>query len=638
VIGTAIKTAADLWPELISRAGLTGASKGGRDVYDHELIDSLCSKLFPADRSKTPIKALLQRSKLSAEALIRAFFATLAPFAAMKVDILTMLTDAGAKGSGDALRIRFNFDPKREPLDLLLSEFREQMESVTEITVERPLLTLPKEPWAIPRAGVAYRDGFPTRGESSTTPGLSAWLTIYTSNGLFEALPDDWRTGQSDVDERLGRVVQLTNTVLSAFRRYAANHEELRLAASEEGRRAIPDPIEPSVQQLWQIESDYWPKAIVNWIEQRRHDVRVKDEAALQRMMAAIDTLLPPSSETELVSELVRQLEDVLNLPIWRYRHEVYAVWLGSQIHHSLKSLGWRFQFHLRDDRLEFAFRGVHLATMFGQTDEQVLFWWTELETPHQALPSGHRTSAIKPDYRIRRAPLSDADADILVVEAKQNLKSATREFTNAVRDYAFGCPRAEVLLANYGPIALTALSQVEPGLQDRIELHARVHPGELAKVSAFRMAIADAVTAAVGLPKRQRLEYPVEVRLTWSASPRDLDLHVLREGPITGHAYYSQRDVAGVHLSDDVQAGHGPEIAEIEPSDATYLVAVHQFSLDGELSASQAKVSFRGIDSDPSTFDVPRGKSGRWWRVARIDMVAGSITAINTLDDAPIT
>jgi hypothetical protein len=323
VTDAAIQTAADLWPELISRAGLTGTSKGGRDAYDHELIDSLRLRLFPADRTETPIEGLLLGSKLSAEALIRAFFATLAPFAAMKVDILTMITDAGAKASGDALRIRFNFDPERDPLDILLSEFREQMESIAEITVERPLLTLPKNPWAIPRAGVAYRDGFPIGGESDPTPGLSAWRTIYTSDGIFEPLPDDWRTSRPDVDERLGRVVQLTNAVLSAFRHYAANHDELRRAAREEGRRAVPDAIEPSVQQLWQIESDYWPKAIVDWIEQRRHDVRAKDEAALQRMMTEIDTLLPPGSETELVSELVRQLEDVLNLPVWRYRHEV---------------------------------------------------------------------------------------------------------------------------------------------------------------------------------------------------------------------------------------------------------------------------------------------------------------------------
>ena len=268
-----------------------------------------------------------------------------------------------------------------------------------------------------------------------------------------------------------------------------------------------------------------------------------------------------------------------------------------------------------------------------------MLFWWTELRTSNKKLPSGHRTSGIQPDYRIRRLPLSDVDIDILVVEAKQHLKSATREFTNAVRDYAFACPRATVLLASYGPIVANAMDHVKSKFQDRAQFHAQVQPGQPANVSAFRTAIMEAVTAAVGLPKQRPFEGPVKVSLTWGSSPLDLDLHILQEGHAGAYVYYKQPNFAGVRLAADVKFRNGPETAEIEPSETTYVIAVHQYSDDGQLSASNAKIeiAFEGNGSDLLTFEVPKAKSGRWWHVARVDMAAGSFTAINLLNDTPL-
>ncbi|HEX4709501.1 hypothetical protein, partial [Phenylobacterium sp.] len=100
--------AADLWPQLVARAGLTGARGGRRAAYDQDLVAELRELLFPGETGD--LEPLLEASDLTAEDLIRAFFATLKPFAEMKVDILSMLAAAGAHASGDSLPLRFNFD------------------------------------------------------------------------------------------------------------------------------------------------------------------------------------------------------------------------------------------------------------------------------------------------------------------------------------------------------------------------------------------------------------------------------------------------------------------------------------------------------------------------------------------------
>lgn len=630
----AITSAAALWPALISRAGLTGASKQNEGAYDHDLIAALRKRLFPSERSSKSLEELLARSSLSAESLIRAFFATLAPFAVMKIDILTMLSHAEAKESGDALRIRFNFDPSNSPLDLLLSEFREQMERIAEATVERPRIVLPRDLWAIHNVG---RSGH-ARQPTDMTADMAAWKNSYREGDSFLPLEGNWKTGRDDIDTRLDRVVDLVNAVLAAFRRYGENHAELRDKRSDPNLWRTPDPIGLTLAELWQLESDFWPRAIVDWIGERRHDVRVGNEALIQRVLQEIDNLLPQIDETEIALTQVKLLEDLLNLPVWKRRNDVYAVWLGAQIYISLSKRGWQFLFHVENDQLEFAFRGVHLATLLGRSSPQVLFWWTELRSHHDDLPSGHRTSGIQPDYRIQRVPLSERERDVLVIEAKQHLRSSTREFTDAIRDYAFACPRAMVMLANYGPISDRAYKAIEPEFLDRSQLHCLVHPGEPSNVEKFRSSIVSAIETAVGAPTRP-FANALMASLSWGSSPTDLDLHVFREGANSEHAYYNQPHLPDIDMSSDVRNGWGPESAKIAPTDATFVVAVNQYSDDGDLSASNAvvEISCTGGSFTPMKFHVPRGKSGRWWRVARIDMKSSLIADLNDLSDVDL-
>lgn len=617
-------TAAELWPHLVLQAGLTGPRQDKIGPYDAGLIDALQEALFPNEQGE--FDALIATSSLSAEALLRAFFATFEPFAMMKEDILLMLADAHARASGDSLQIRFNFNSGGNPLDLLLEQFRSQMETIAQIlTPAAPAISY-LDLWALAKAG--FEDApFGLMVDDPARPSaILAWLAAYNDGASFAPLSSGWETNDPATDARIGRVVQFMNGLLAAFTRYGRTHSEL-LEAAQGDRREDHDASGFTLRELWMIESDYWPRAIGGWICQVHDVVTAGDQGRLASVRDRVDEILPAFDDADMVRSLARILEDVLDLPVWKQRHDVYAVWIGAQIHRALKDDGWRFRFHLVDDRLEFAFRGVHLATMLRNHQEPELFWWTELRTLHDDLPNDRRKKGIQPDYRVLRSPLSVASREVLVVEAKQHLRSDNKEFREALEDYAHACSDAGVLLANHGPCSPRLMEQMSEAARLRSAAYGEVHPGKPANITAFRRDIVRVVNGALAGDVAGALNIPCEVRLTWGAMPLDLDLHIFRSDG--GHVCYNAPRLDDVELSADVTSGFGPEIATFGGAGGHYVVAVHHYSSGGDLSTSDASIEIiwgqRGRRRN-QRFAVPQG-DGVWWHVATIDLETGSIT-----------
>lgn len=630
-------TARELWPTLIEQAGLTGKRNTRKGAYDADLIADVRCQLFPG--SSEPLDRLINQSDLSAEQLLRAFFASLRPFALMKIDILRMLADAGADQSGDSLQIRFNLDPETNPLDLLLKEFSRQMERLADAIVDVPTRPLKAEDlWKIPRIGVESIASSPPVQPESIPPGMRHWLDAYDARQPFAFLPSDWRTGRDEVDERLDRVVGLVNSFLAACRRYAPDHDALREYARDDELGDQQDESGLPVRQLWYTESDFWPGAVARWLVERRGDVRGGNEELIRGVITAIDDILPPTDESKRLSERLRLLDEILDLPVWKYRHEVYAVWLGAQIHRSLCNSGWRFSFHVPNGRLEFAFRGVHLATLAHDQYPFALHWWTELGTEHLDLPSGLRTEGIQPDYRIRTA---SADAkDVLVVEAKQHLRSSAREFSGALMDYAYACRDAVVLLANYGPVGKDMIDEVDAKLRHRCFAFPHVHPGSADDVLDFRSLVSSGLLAS--LDGRPEKSVPgAVVTLTWGERPKDLDLHIYWEVGDGAHVFYEALDRNVARLVADVRRGHGPEVAFLEANRGEFKIVVRQYSDDGELGDpdSEARVDLvlgYGAHRQKRTFTCspPRQAAGRGreWEVCRVNTTQLTVTELSLL------
>src|SRR5262249_46389395 len=158
----------------------------------------------------------------------------------------------------------------------------------------------------------------------------------------------------------------------------------------------------------------------------------------------------------------------------------------------------------------------------------------------------------------LRRSPLSEAHPDILVVEVKQYKESKKSNFVAAIEDYAFGCPNAQVLLANYGPGSAGTINAIPASRRARAaplgdirpdhnlesqqlrETIARVvqpSPRPVSQPSQSTPAPAIAVPDAPSIPLAGRFH---RVELIWGPVPRDLDLHIFEGRPCElAHVYY---------------------------------------------------------------------------------------------------
>ncbi len=154
----------------------------------------------------------------------------------------------------------------------------------------------------------------------------------------------------------------------------------------------------------------------------------------------------------------------------------------------------------------------------------------------------------------------------------------------------------------------------------------------------------------------------PGEVRivLAWGAVPRDLDSHIWLPGAGTlptgqavgtlgaaagvgAHIFYANRGDANrppyVGLDVDNVTGYGPEtitIRRLQPGRYTY--AVHNFSGDGPLALSGARVTVLAGDHIVQRFQVPTSGSptDRWWTVFELDGATGTLIPRGELSTNP--
>lgn len=143
-----------------------------------------------------------------------------------------------------------------------------------------------------------------------------------------------------------------------------------------------------------------------------------------------------------------------------------------------------------------------------------------------------------------------------------------------------------------------------------------------------WRRAIVSMGELRSGAPTRlmlsARLTHRDQMRviLSWGETPRDLDLHVFQRHPGSrrlAHVYYPRKGrlIEGMHLDVDVTSGFGPETVTIDVQPTSeYLFAVHNYSDDGPIATSAAKLEVYGRSGLLASFDVPAAGEGRWWDV----------------------
>lgn len=134
---------------------------------------------------------------------------------------------------------------------------------------------------------------------------------------------------------------------------------------------------------------------------------------------------------------------------------------------------------------------------------------------------------------------------------------------------------------------------------------------------------------------------------LSWGASPRDLDSHLIAPLPSgdTFHLYFPQAETNGSHsyteyftLDLDDTTSYGPETTTIKKTvDGKYYFYVYNWSGESSIASSGAKVDVY-YGNSMMTFNVPLDQgNGRYWNVFVLDTERNIITPVNTITDSAV-
>jgi hypothetical protein len=192
----------------------------------------------------------------------------------------------------------------------------------------------------------------------------------------------------------------------------------------------------------------------------------------------------------------VADLQAYLSLPIWKKRHELYAVWIATEIINALPD--HRCEIHSENGRIVFAFRETIVATVKSSWPPVRLI--SERRVPLDSPVGKGRSSNVQPDYGLWRSENGQETCG-LVVEVKHYKRSASSSFGDVLIDYARAFPKAEVFLVNHGPVGYATTEGVPH------ELLRRCNTIERFTVSRWpaREELRDAVRKYVGDPVIRR-------------------------------------------------------------------------------------------------------------------------------------
>jgi len=475
MIQTIARNATTAWRDFCA---LGEIELGGRDS---ELEKSVRIRLS----SRAPdLPAALARA--SVDDLVRALFQAAAPYAAMFRDIIAFFKRAAAREG------RAHWTVKLENQIVGLEDFETFLKHWHEadIVIDVPAINF-KGAWSIFNAARpltlfdephAYRNGRPGTGDSA----INDWLMLY-GQGNFPPLPAILHP--HNMPAPLRDAAAICRVATEIIRGMWETREALMQAYSNGGvgGTRLPQDLEDAFQigTIAQNETDFWLGSAVTIlgraITSHRHEA-----AALGTQLTLAYAKLPHRSFA--FTTQIALLERLLTLPVWHKRHELYAVWIATEIVNALPE--HEIALHHEDGKIEFAFRETKVATIASAAPPITLY--AERRVPLVNPVGESRKNNVQPDYSLWAGP-HGTDRCRLVVEVKHYLTPARAKFEAALIDYAAAHPQAQIVLVNHGAVSKT----VARNLPTRCE-----QIGDLrSDTAATRARLRDAVRDAVGQP-----------------------------------------------------------------------------------------------------------------------------------------
>lgn len=645
-----VLTPLQLWARLIKEAGLELRLKRqpGRDA---DLEESILEQLDPAAgtvAAQATVKALLKFDRdlpnptITVEHLVSALLTSQKGFGAMMTQILETLVMAQATVSETPLTFAFQFDSLTGPLKLTLEQFQAHVDRTRRTNVMRFMPLNQQQRWEINSALSDMRDheGAPRGDDLPEKPQV---ITLPTPEKFREPL----RTLQESVAEFLKhcRAVGLSRTDNFWRLRQRQGSMPLTVEQKEEFDRVVDA-------------TDFWDLSIVDSINYIKKGLNTRDlnpDRTYEILMRAV-RLIPVKQQW--VNERYRELLDILNLPTWKHRHELYSVWVGTQLLNVAKTHANNLEFHPQNNVLSFAFGGSVLASYVANAEHFSIH--CELRSDLIGT-SRKRKQAIQPDFRVLREDVTATsnDATRLVLECKHYLRANAANFSSAASDYARSCSYATVLVVNHGPVEeAKLLASMAPPLQNRTRFIGDATPDAPDELQAFLRATlfseptiapiseaphassSDGTTSPLVFVSPGHTEHLMAaVRVEWDEQLEDIDL-ALAFTPFNGDEMTTLNfmnrggETAPFHaqLMEDVRSGPGTETINIYKfCTGTYEITVRNYSNPGHFPAAH----LRGcITLGTTTLIVHPPESGVHmddWRMATLGVNEDGTLTIHT-------
>ena len=521
-----ITSAGDLWNSWIATKVLHPQS------YDEEIADAVEARLPPPLSGSVTLAERLDAAGWTPRDLIRLLMPHLASFSSMLRDLLAMYTRIGAVSTErENLRVSYEFE-EGHPVDVELHAFRATVERLERSLVQIDQFVY-RAAWSHPTGLTGNAPGVFSdlcyRGSRAT--GIS--LDAFRRHAVPDACPLPEVTGDHEVDQLSLRHRQVIDAVIDIARSHGADSA---------GFREPPRDFRP--HQAYFDLSDCWLAAQIGLNQYLTSGGKAASELTSREVRRDFATWIEGFWEVSTLEEdvLVEYATDVLSLPEWGLRYDLYAAWITTQFDAALPSE--HFEFRVENATLSFPFKANHLATL--ETPRGPVELWSELRKPATGPLSGGRKAGVQPDYQFTsgttRTPL-------IAVEVKQYQKASATTHRATMRDYLANLPQATVVLVGHGPLGRTIESKLPASLRPRARVHEKVRPGEPRAQHDFQTEI---VTLLPG-PGAPAPPFPSDgsvaarLTLTYEANDRDLELSIWtlaedfletsRQTPVTPYA-----------------------------------------------------------------------------------------------------
>ena len=605
-----IKSSVELWRELSTIAEFEDVA------YDEELKNTIARSLHLApDR----IANGLHEKSIPVERLLTVFLDALKPFSSMMGDLLRTYELAGAKSNNNNIKIEFDFDSV--PKQYGLEAFKNYVSIVQERTDVKTKL---RSPWLLLQYLGRFDHGSLNHKKNRSYPReIQKWLDAYNNDILPEHLPPfpiiRYNKGLSDI----------LSIVEESLQRYRTEYDPSK--GLYKSLRIARDKYDTN---FWWAESDHWLGRFVEIFYEITSYYHNSLKGISESETAYYESILHDMNVVEIVTEKEKYdaICEILDMPFWKHRYEMYSAWVFTCIVDSFADLG--ISYNVVDRVLQFKFSGALLATL-SVFDVQFEIW-DEKRFEADNLTGKGRKKHIQPDYSIIQKG-AESDVSCVLIECKQYKRPKNKNFADAINDYARACSDAKVFLVNYGCISKNLTAKIGIDVRRRYNCYGKMQPFTIQRedfIWNLREYI-EAVWTEDQIKNNRELivweDRPeqLKVSLTWGCSPCDLDLIAMMRMPSDKEDYRidynnmgSESEFPYAFLDDDTRKGPGKETFLVKDIiSGCYDIYVSNYSGEDEIDG---EIKIRISSGQQSIIIAKKGiwKRGCLWHVGFLNSI----------------